>query len=72
MLIDCQTCIARDLACADCVVTMLLGPPGRPLDIDDVERAAFGTLADSGLISPLRLVPQVESTDILGMIRHTA
>jgi hypothetical protein len=28
MIIDCGTCAARDLACADCVVSVLLGPPG--------------------------------------------
>ena len=28
MSIDCGTCAARDLACADCVVSVLLGAPG--------------------------------------------
>ncbi|SNR34302.1 hypothetical protein [Blastococcus mobilis] len=29
MLIDCDTCTARPIGCADCVVTVLLGaPPG--------------------------------------------
>jgi hypothetical protein len=29
MLIDCDTCTARGMGCADCVVTVLLGaPPG--------------------------------------------
>jgi putative N-acetylmannosamine-6-phosphate epimerase len=27
MLIDCDTCQVRGLACRDCVVTVLLGPP---------------------------------------------
>ncbi len=27
MLIDCDTCTARDTGCADCVVTVLLGAP---------------------------------------------
>ena len=25
--IDCDTCVVRGLACHDCVVTVLLGPP---------------------------------------------
>ena len=57
MLIDCDGCAMRDLACADCVVTVLLGgPPGR-LEVDDAERLALGALADSGLVPRLRLVP---------------
>ncbi|MGQ0632182.1 MAG: hypothetical protein ACT4P1_14265 [Sporichthyaceae bacterium] len=50
----------RDLACHDCVVTVLLGPPGavRP-GFDDDEALALGVLADSGLVPPLRLVPTV-------------
>ncbi|MBV9594097.1 MAG: hypothetical protein JO147_09955 [Actinobacteria bacterium] len=57
MLIDCDTCVARDVACADCVVTMLLGPPGQPVELDEAERRAMGALAAGGLIAPLRMVP---------------
>lgn len=60
MLIDCDSCAMRDIACADCVVTMLLAEPALPgsaLDLDDAEQDAVDTLAASGLISPLRLVP---------------
>ena len=66
--IDCDTCVVRGLACHDCVVTVLLGPPPElaPLTIDDEERRALDVLADSGLVPPLRLVragrrPEVES-----------
>jgi hypothetical protein len=60
MLIDCDTCIARDHACRDCVVTVLLDlSPSvpAPVDLDDAERAAIGSLAQAGLVPPLRLVP---------------
>lgn len=57
--IDCDTCVVRGLACHDCVVTVLLGPPPE-LTIDDEERRALGVLADSGLVPPLRLVDPVE------------
>ncbi len=53
MIIDCSWCVARDIACDDCVVTVLLGPP---VHLDDVERAALAVLADGGLVPPLRLV----------------
>ena len=57
MLIDCDGCAMRDLACDDCVVTVLLaGPPGLP-DVDAAERRALDVLADSGLVPRLRLVP---------------
>ena len=66
--IDCDTCLVRGLACHDCVVTVLLGPPPElaALTIDDEERRALDVLADSGLVPPLRLVrpvagPQTES-----------
>jgi hypothetical protein len=63
--IDCDTCLVRGLACHDCVVTVLLGPPPE-LTFDDDERAALDVLAAGGLVPPLRLVrpvagPEVES-----------
>jgi len=59
--IDCGTCEVRGLACADCVVTVLLGATPDALDAED--RRALGVLADSGLVPPLRLVPRHSSTD---------
>ena len=43
--IDCDTCVVRGLACHDCVVTVLLGPPPE-LAFDDDERRALDVLAD--------------------------
>ncbi|MFN2560167.1 MAG: hypothetical protein ABR571_02565 [Jatrophihabitans sp.] len=60
MLIDCDTCIARDHACGDCVITVLLDlkpAAPEPLELDAAEEAAIGSLADAGLVPPLRLVP---------------
>ncbi len=57
VLIDCDTCVMRDLACHDCVVTALLGGPPGAVDVDEGEVAALGVLADSGLVPRLRLVP---------------
>jgi hypothetical protein len=56
VLIDCEGCAVRDLACGDCVVTVLLGS-GPALDVDAGERRALDVLADSGLVPRLRLVP---------------
>ena len=59
--IDCDSCVVRPLACHDCVVTVLLGPPPElvGLTIDDDERRALDVLAESGLVPPLRLVTPV-------------
>lgn len=53
MIIDCDRCEVRGLACGDCVVTALLGGP--PGELDDGEAAALDVLAGSGLVPPLRL-----------------
>ena len=58
MIIDCDSCEVRGLACDDCVVSALLGGP--PGEIDDGEVAALEALAGSGLVPPLRLVVPVE------------
>lgn len=57
--IDCDTCLVRGLACHDCVVTVLLGPPPE-LTIDEDERRALDALAAGGLVPPLRLVEAVD------------
>jgi hypothetical protein len=62
VIIDCDSCEVRGLACDDCVVTALLGGP--PGEIDDDEAAALDVLAGSGLVPPLRLVVPVE------VVRH--
>jgi hypothetical protein len=67
MLIDCERCVMRDVACADCVVTALLRLPGhhgqaapvgqlgRPAEIGEAEQRALRVLADAKLVSPLRM-----------------
>jgi hypothetical protein len=57
VLIDCDGCAVRDLACGDCVVTVLLGGPPGAVDVDEQERQALDVLADSGLVPRLQLVP---------------
>jgi hypothetical protein len=58
MLIDCETCIAPAHACRDCVVTFLLDRSPAPVDLDPAEQAAIGSLAQAGLVPPLRLAPE--------------
>lgn len=66
MMIDCDRCVVRGLACGDCVVSVLLGgppagvaveyDPANPVHVDAVEVAALDALAAGGLVPPLRLV----------------
>ena len=63
MIIDCDSCEVRGLACGDCVVTALLGAPPGGVEIDEGERAALDALAGSGLVPPLRLVLALEPVD---------
>lgn len=56
MLIDCDTCLARDsAACDDCVVSVLFS--SQPLEVDGEEQEALSLLADAGLVPRLRLLP---------------
>jgi hypothetical protein len=53
MLIDCSSCVMRDIACSDCVVTALLGPmPDSLAEHKDI----LDVLANAGLVSPLWLI----------------
>ena len=61
--IDCDTCLVRGLACHDCVVSVLLGPPPE-VGFDDDSRRALQVLADSGLVPPLRMVAPTDGPDV--------
>jgi hypothetical protein len=55
--VDCDGCVARGPACADCVVSVVLDISRRPLDLDGDEQSALQALAEQGLVPPLRLIP---------------
>lgn len=61
MVIDCDRCVIRGAACADCVVTVLeprnvTGVPGaEPAVLDAAEYQALRVLAAAGMVPPLRL-----------------
>jgi hypothetical protein len=56
MIIDCDTCVVRGLACGDCVVSVLLGVPPN-VEIDALEQRAIDTLGRAGIVPRLRLEP---------------
>ena len=53
MIVDCDGCVMRNIACSDCVVTVLLGPINGSIS---EHKDAFDVLATAGLTPPLRLV----------------
>jgi hypothetical protein len=55
MLIDCEKCEVRNVGCADCVVSFMLGAPADEVEIGDGERRALDILAEAGMLPPLRL-----------------
>jgi hypothetical protein len=63
VLIDCDTCVVRGLACHDCVVTVLLGPPPE-VGFDEEEQRALAVLASSGLVPELRMVTPVQGPEV--------
>lgn len=57
--IDCGTCAVRGPACADCMVTALLGPNQGVMDLETDEVSALQAMTSAGLLPPLRLVRSV-------------
>ena len=61
MKLDCSTCELKDIACGDCVVTLLLSFPAPERVIDEAEEQALAVLAGVGLVPQLRLIPTPDS-----------
>lgn len=60
MIIDCDSCVMRQIACSDCVVSVLLDlkpAPGRKAELSNADKAAINNLSLVGLVPPLRFVP---------------
>jgi hypothetical protein len=65
MVIDCDTCVMRDVACGGCVVSFLTIAPTEVesapapalvrTELTPAEDRALTVLAESGLVPPLRL-----------------
>jgi hypothetical protein len=51
MLADCDRCALRDIACPECVITVIEEGPAR---LGPEEVRALRALADAGLVPPLR------------------
>lgn len=56
MIVDCDRCEVRGVACQDCVITVLLGTLPGGVELDGTERLALDTLAEVGMVPRLQLV----------------
>ena len=75
MIIDCERCEVRGLACGNCAVPAIVAPSltspsvvttaiagsvaGTAPELGPAEERALRTLANAGLIAPLRYAPRV-------------
>jgi len=61
MIIDCDRCEVRGVACDDCVVSVLLSaPPAREqpgIEWGEDTSGAVAVLAEVGLVPPVRMRP---------------
>jgi ferredoxin len=55
MIIDCDRCEARGLACGNCAATVIVGEP----ELGPAELRALTVLANAGLIPTLRYAPRM-------------
>lgn len=54
-MIDCEECMLEgSSACADCLVSFVLGREEGPLDVDPDEHRVVRLLADAGIVPRLR------------------
>ena len=56
MIIDCDSCSLRDLACKDCVVSFFLNKAEDSLDLSNQTTDALELLSSRGIVPPLRFL----------------
>lgn len=61
MMINCDRCEARGLACGYCAATALVG---EETDLGPAELRALTVLANAGLIPPLRYAPRMAKASL--------
>jgi hypothetical protein len=61
MIIDCDTCTMREIACDDCVISsLLLLPATDRAEVSDKTVEALKLLSSRGIVAPLRYRAEVQ------------
>jgi hypothetical protein len=71
MIINCDSCVMREIACGDCVVSVLLNikpAPGKNAELTNKDKAAINLLSTAGLVPPLRFETENRKVRNLGNI----
>jgi hypothetical protein len=64
MKIDCTSCeMYQSRHCDDCLVTVLLHPPGGEVEIEDDLDSPLEALAEAGLVPVLKFRPRAPATE---------
>jgi hypothetical protein len=70
MLIDCDTCTGQGVHCDTCVIAVFLDTPRHTqptqYHLDSDEQIALVHLAEAGLVPPLRLIQDSNTSDPTG------
>jgi hypothetical protein len=67
MIIDCDSCVMRDIACGDCVVSVLLQitpATDKKAELSNSHEAAIKNLALVGLVPPIRFTPASKESKV--------
>jgi hypothetical protein len=67
MIIDCDSCVMRDIACGDCVVSVLLQitpATDKKAELSNSHEAAINNLALVGLVPPIRFTPASKESEV--------
>jgi hypothetical protein len=68
MIIDCDSCVMREIACGDCVVSVLLDikpASGKKPELSNNDKTAIKNLSSVGLVPPLRYVPNRQNQKLV-------
>jgi hypothetical protein len=61
MIIECETCTMREIACDDCVISsLLLLPVSDETEVSDRTVDALKLLSSRGIVAPLRYRAEVQ------------
>jgi hypothetical protein len=64
MIVDCDRCVVRGVACQECVITVLFGAPPEGVALEGPGQSARGVMVGVGPLPHLQLVHRRPDVDI--------